>query len=614
MYIQADHDQFWARNLFDNVGSFHYNIMYTALHVAYCTDINSALKYIEGCYLHGRLQECQRVAGMKLISNEPIASLYKAKSLFKLYKRALTVFQQGEPEQNPNKYHDIMKNAKAVVSKLSAAMMNNYIDEEGKEMLDISMMDVIKGSNELNKVSHPHCMLCLCSDADLQKSHVFPKAMLKEFAESVPGRVGERVFTAVNTSFLSPKFLYQYSSSKTLRFYMLCPKCEDLVNKGGEIDFLQSFFLRIFNKADPAKALEQSVVTYGPWLYHFCIGLVFRCIASVTGIPDHANKHEMYQLFLACRKFLVSPNDSCETTPPKVYLFVNPSEVPHKYEDSCIKEALNAAGFCSFQTSNLSNGVYSRQSKTHFVIAHCGIINVLVKFSPDDYQLPSSWEVDQQGGTYVIPAEADREKDIPTGVWVVFQECSRSLHDHLTQCYFRKKDQPAEVISKEKFDTKEYSHLEAWDKCGQLYPRAFLQNPAVFRRLNMLPPGFQINHSSRVINLPANFTVLIHQAFWSNVGQSITLLVGVEEPKKKGIPAPFVIFYRLAAPNGVSMLMGFSVKIECSGYQLVNLCEVIPHQEKLTFPEEFIQKELSSTLAKKGFANLQSLVSFHAYK
>ena len=581
-------------------------------------DIDSALKYIEGCYLYGRLLECQGVADM--FPNEPMASLYKAKSLFKHYQKAMKFYAyEAIKQQNPKKHLAIMKNAKTVVSMLSAAMMNNYIDEEGKEMLDISMMDVIRGSNELNKVSHPHCMLCLCSDADLQKSHVYPKSMLKEFAESIPGRVGERVFTMLNTSGLSPKLLYHYSSPKTVRYFMLCRRCEDLVNKGGEIDFLESFFLKIFNKTDPAKALEQSVVTYGPWLYHFCVGFVFRCIASGTGISQYANEREIYQLFLACRKFLVSPNDSCETTPPKVYLFINPSEVPHKYEDSCVQEALNAAGFVSFQSNDLSEGVKPRPLKAHFVIAHCGIINVLVKFSPDDYQLPSSWEVDPQGGTYVIPAEADREKDIPPGVWMVFEEVSESFHNHFTESLFRKKDRPPDVKPSPEFDTKQYSHLEAWSNCGRI-PTAYIQSPEIFTTVSMLPSGFKIDHFSGEVTLPASFSVLIHHVYWSNdVPSGITLLVGVDESPKKSTPAPFVIFCHIA-PHG-AFFVGFSVKFDGTNYNLINLSEVTPQQhdyEELyqvaANAEVFINERLPSSLVKKGFPNFQSLLSLHAYK
>lgn len=582
-----------------------------------CTDKKSALKYIEGCYHYSKFHECQRVADA--ISKEPLALLFKAKCSFKLYRRALSLYELedlGQP--NTQQYLAILKNIKAVLSMLSTALSKGYIDEEGKEQLDIAMMNLIRGSNELNRVMHPRCMLCLRCDVNLQKSHVYPRSLLKEFAESIEEREGGRLFTMINASSL--KWLYHYSSPKDVRFFMLCSQCEDLVNKGGEIDFHQSFFLQIYNKSEPSQIMEQTTVAYGRWLYHFCISLVFRCIASSTGIPELVNKQEIYGLFLACREFLMSP-DTSDSTLPKVYLFINPTQVPPRYEHCCLREALNAPGFFTIQTAELSDGLAARPLKAHFAIAHCGIVNILLKFLPGDEVLfPSNWEINPQGGEYTIPAESDREKNIPEGIWSMFKQISKSFHHHITESLFRKKDKPPEVkISHHhsEIGTRQYPHQEAWSESGIL-PNTYLQNPELFSIMNMLPAGFKIECFSGDVILPPHFIVLTHHTFMSADGVGVTLLVGVKESTNKSMPIPFVIYCRLVTLGG--LFVGFSVKVEKNTYQLKNLCETDLHQyseeiqQDAEAAENFIVDFLPAALTKKGLANFQSLVHNYVCK
>lgn len=592
---------------------------YSTDHFLYVTDTKSALDYIEGCYHCSKFHECQRVADA--ISKEPLALLFKAKSLFKIYQRALNSYELENLDQpNTQQYLAILKNVKAVISILGTALRKGIIDEEGKEQLDISMMNLIRGSNELNKVMHPRCMLCLRSDVSLQKSHVYPRALLKEFAESIEEREGGRLFTMVNTT--SPKWLYHYSSPKDVRFFMLCSQCEDLVNKGGEIDFHQSFFLQIYNKSEPSQVMEQTTIAYGQWLYHFCISLVFRCIVSATGIPELINKHEIYALFLACREFLMSPERASEGNLPKVYLFINPTQVPSGYEHRCLREALNAPGFFSIQSTDLSDGLSIRPLRAHFAVAHCGIINILMKFLPaDEVLVPPNWEINPQGGKYIIPAEGDREKDIPEGIWSMFQEISKSFHRHITESLFRKKDKPPEMKAPQLHSgigTHQYPHQDAWNRSGIMVD-TYLHNPELFSLLSMLPSGFKIDrHSSEVI-LPSCFIVLTHHTFTSSDGAEVTLLVGVKESAKESMPpVPFVIYCRFLTLGG--FFVGFSVKFEESTFQLSNLCETDLHQHSeeihqgANAAEKFISDFLPTALTKKGFANFQSLIHIHAYK
>ena len=572
---------------------------------------------MKGCYNYQKFHECQRIAESDAICKEPTASLYRAKCLFQLYRKALNLYEFEKLEQqNVQKYLGILKHVKTVISLLGAALQESYIDEEGKEQLDVAMMDIIRGSNELNKITHPRCMLCLRSDVSLQKSHVYPRSLLQEFAESIEEREGGKLFTMVNST--SPKWLYRYSSSKDVRYFMLCLQCEDLVNKGGEIHFHRVFFLKIYNKSEPSQVMKETTLTYGPWLYHFCISLVFRCITSATGIPEIVNRHEVYNLFLACRRFLVSPDEVSETTLPKVYLFINPTQVPKKFEHCCLREALNAPGFFTIQTTDLLDGFSVKPLKGHFAVAHCGIINILLKFYPaDEVSLPSDWEVNPQGGIYTVPAEGDREKNIPEGVWSMFQQISKTYHHYIVQSLFQKKDRPPEVKKFTEIDTHQYPHQKAWSKSG-IFPDSYLYNSESASLMSMLPSGFKIDCFTREVILPAKYSILTHHTFVSPDEAKVTLLAGVVE-SDSSMPTPFIIFCRFVSLGG--FFVGFSVTdFDKTTYHLKNMCETdlnkFPEeiQQGATFAKEFISELFPPSLMKKGITSLQSLVYNHIYK
>ena len=580
------------------------------------SDIDSALKYIKNCYNHNRFAECIHVANR---FKEPSALLYKAKCLFKIYRRALNLYEL-EKQQNIQQYLSILKDAKAAVSMLGTALDKNSIDKEGKEQLDIAMVNVIRGLNELYKVIHPHCMLCLRTDVSLQKSHVYPKSLLKVIADTTEEREGGKVFTMANA--LSPKWHYHYSSPKDVRYYMLCSHCEDVVNKGGENDFFQAFFSQLYDRNGPCRPTKETTVAYGPWLYHFCISLVFRCIAAVTGIPELVNKHEIYNLFLKCRKFLLSSEEPCDDTLPSVYFFINPNEVPNKYEHCCLQEALTSPGFCTIQTTDLSEGLQIRPLKGHYIMAHCGIINVLLKFSPaDEVSIPCNWEINPQGGEYTIPAEINKDKDIPEGIWTAFEQVSKSFYDHIMKSLFRKKDKPPDVKKSRNSTGVECQSPKqpAWSTI----PQSYLDNPESISVINMLPPGFEIDCFSGKVILPQGFILLIHSTFVSATSDeaNITLLIGVKEcAKAKNLDklVPFVVLCRFASIG--ACFVGYSVNFEKDICHFSNLCEtdLIQNSDEIQLAEKdakiFVRDSLPAALKEKGFVNLKSLIYNHIHK
>ena len=189
-----------------------------------------------------------------------------------------------------------------------------------------------------------------------------------------------------------------------------------------------------------------------------------------------------------------------------------------------------------------------------------------------------------------------------------------SANIHITNSLFRKKDKPPEVKTSTESQGYQYPHQEAWNKSGIL-SQSYIYNPESFSVLNMLPTGFEI--SSEVI-LPPGFAVLTHHTYVSTDEEDVTLLIGVKESKNESIPVPFVIFCKFFSLGG--FIVGFYVTFEKDTYLFNNMCETdLYHhseeiQQSVKSAEKFINDVLPSSLAKKGFANLQSLVYNHVYK
>ena len=147
-----------------------------------------------------------------------------------------------------------MEDVKKVIEILGMALDQGKIDDDGRKYLDIAMMNLIRGSNELHKLKYSRCMLCLKGNRKLQKSHIYPRAGLKTLSENVEKREGDQLFTFVNAP---PKWQYQYSSPKTVTYFMLCSECEHLINTGGEMSFHKHFFVSLYDKENPSSFLEE---------------------------------------------------------------------------------------------------------------------------------------------------------------------------------------------------------------------------------------------------------------------------------------------------------------------------------------------------------------------
>ena len=589
----------------------------------FCVGLDDLLVYCDTTYKTSQFSDCiqmaEKITALAKDKDQNMflsALVYKAKCMYRMYRQKLNLYELL-CEQDAKKYRTIMDNVKTVIEILGMALDQNVIDDEGKKFLDIAMMNLVRGSNELNKLKYSRCMLCLRGNRKLQKSHIYPRAGLKTFSGSVERREGGKLFTVVNAP---PKWQYQYWSPKTVTFFMLCSECENIINTRGERDFHQHFFLSLYDNDNPQSFLEEKQIHYGPWLYHFCISLIFRGLASGAGVPEVVNDDEIYDLFTTCRNFLlnVAGNGSNH---PTLYVFINPAEVPDEYNTTILPGALNAPGFFTIQTEDLIEGLSLPPTNAHFAVAHFGKINILYKFSPSaDATLPTEWKISPLCGTYNIPQESTRAIGIPPGVWKMFEAISKMWHSHIFGSLFLKKDKPPRELqvttkaigARADHDVAEHPHIQAFSGSVAMN-EDYLNNPTIFNVLSLLPDGFQIDYKSGKVVLPNPFIILTHHTYTKSDeddGTVITLFVGIRQDQKK----PIIILCRFVAQGG--FYVGYAVN-DCDTLTLENLCETdlkqYPEVMQIASQnaEEFITTCLPQSLRRKGFNNLQCVLHFY---
>ena len=488
--------------------------------------------------------------------------------------------------------------------KLASKKGNGDLDEESLKCLDISLMDISREGNE-NVKKYRYCLLCKRSNSEIQHSHVLPKAILECFTASMGQTVGKKAFKAIN---FPMKKRFRYFTSKELAFYTFCKHCEKIFNDEGEKGFL-NFFKEIYNSEDTDTLKKEHKLEYGPWLYHFCVSFIFRGIATSTGIPDYMESSEVYQCFLKCRKFLMGDYTLDSPELPQILLLFNPTTVPQEYKLQVLNCVLIAPGFFFCDSVSLANGSIVEPPVAQFMVAHIGIMNMLVVFSKDKSEsVLDKHKVLPFGGTCIVPH--DSERVLPKGMWKMFSSLSADYRRETQESFFHKKDKvpihiqtvetEAEMIKQEAFKIMSASlkdrHLFA-DQCEQ-------KSPVI---LNLLPETFIIAKESSVVSLPPDHHFLLHFHKFDENEQGSTALIGLFT--KKGQPVkPFVIHYQFNLTHG--FCVGFYLSE--SGEVKDLICDTSPEEESVRILVERVQKSIPIALPVilnvKGFVNMQSLI------
>ena len=124
------------------------------------------IKYAEGCYKFGIYFEAAKFCSM-IITNSDLdrelldnAKLLKGKALFYSYQRKLLYLMEKKnlmsKEEEKRMIDECFVVMKEAIALLGRALDNSYIDAEGSKLLDWSMMDCVRETNQLNL-----CKRCL---------------------------------------------------------------------------------------------------------------------------------------------------------------------------------------------------------------------------------------------------------------------------------------------------------------------------------------------------------------------------------------------------------------------------------------------------------------------
>lgn len=572
------------------------------------------MAYAGGCYEHCKyiecLSSCDKLLGIDAVEQNfkyQIQAL-RCKALFKIYQTDFGLLRNEQDSLSTQEFHEREKSCydklHRVIGRLGAAFDKKSIDDEGLLILDYAMINLICGTNELNKLRR--CMLCLQQCHDLKRSHIIPKSVLEIFRTGFIHHQGNKGLIVAGAQ--SSRGLV-YHSEKTITKFMLCGNCEMLLSKEGEQDFVTNFFKKIYNPSNFETLMEGRKLSYQSWLYHFCIGVIFRAIAGFVGIPNVMNHHEVYSLFTRCRKFLLE-GTCCAVALPEVHVLANPTKIPCEYEKEWVNEALVEPAFFDIPNIRLSNGNACHFPEAHFFVIHFGILNMLITFSPaGDVPIPEQFFINPNGGMFVVPPEEQRLEFLPEGIKTVFGRVSENIKEDMIKFLFRReKPFPSVVATKEadKAMQDTVGLIEAINTDFDLLMKSG-------SKINYLPTCFHIDEETKTFQLPPDYHMMVHATCTIPVQEfAFTYFIGIVSP----LLQPFVIVHQHSKTNVkcFGFLIsddGITVKEYIISTLLVNHPGIVQELDSLTATLSDI---LPILLPTKGFKDIKALINYFKYR
>ena len=397
------------------------------------------LQLIECCYKCKLFEKCIELTTLSSTADSHEAHLYKAKCLYSLYRREHEYLRRHYELLNKQvadqKTSTCYSKAEECIRLLSVLLDNDAIDVEGSRMLDQAMLDYIHKTNKLNKLRR--CLLCR-TKTNLKRSHLWPKSFLKRYSLHTKGDFSSRIFV------LCTPECYKEKSPGEVTYWMLCGKCEQRLSQNGEDKFSINIFEVICSDSNNN---DDEYVSYGPWLYNFMIGMLFRSFIFFDLTAEHN------AIFLHCRHHLLSlpvkyaqeadnpvsedatmevlksPDSHCDITKAKAeflspFLLINPTklDVDHPRKSMLVR-ALFDAGSAKMSTFSLQTGKHDLSGQHHFITIRLGNLNFLLKLKAStDYVPPPGSLINPSGGKLFVPAEKNRWDCIPEGLWVAIDK------------------------------------------------------------------------------------------------------------------------------------------------------------------------------------------------
>lgn len=453
----------------------------------------------------------------------------------------------------------------------------------------------------------------------LIKSHIFPKSILERFAHAVPFPNDLRVISHIPSLAMKQNFQQKLVSPGSLTLFMLCSSCENIISSHGETQFLPELFDKFYDPKDPSKSTGEQVIEYGPELYNFCIGLIFRTLYWSKG--KYTNENELYQLLQQCRQYLLKLQSKLMPNPedmPEVFLLISPlsveeSELKHGFMNS----VLSGTCFAIAANNNLSTGDFLPRSfiQLQYFLIHLGAINILVKLTPSkDFELPMQFHISPQCGSYHIPPESARKALLPQGILSIFQllaqinekkwlEAPESIYRP-----FEKKaiSQPAASVAAA-YGIMSGRESEV-DQSFHIQPSP---NPSTPKVIDFMPSQFFVRpYQQPMLELPPGHRILLHETAGDSLsGNTIFIVLDVSHSGNK----PYVIWHYYN--QGIQINFGFFITASDSNLEVGDFLVSTKEKFRVEHFQEVMKTKsnacniLPGVLRAKGFFNLQSLLN-----
>ena len=320
-------------------------------------------------------------------------------------------------------------NAKKAIGDLGFALDHGILDEDGSYLLDLAMINHVVIRKQLKDCQR--CLLCRRRGVKLKESHTIPKFLLKEMTNQTSKRLKEKGLNidGVGVTYSCRGKFRADTANTTLKYTLLCERCEQCLSQNGEDQFRKEFIPSIYSDSD-----EVQTVVYDSTLYSFCMGVLFRSFVN-NGFFYFANADEIYSLLIACRQHLIQlpvkviEKKEIEFPPPvtgirhmalpNVYMIFNPYQLHVPNRTLLFLAAPMYTGACTWYLSTPLN----KEQKTlglvcHAVVVHMAVCNVIVPFSPaQNAQLDEMFRIDPQGAMYPVLPEISRWSATPQGVF-----------------------------------------------------------------------------------------------------------------------------------------------------------------------------------------------------
>ena len=147
---------------------------------------------------------------------------------------------------------------------------------------------------------------------------------------------------------------------------------------------------------------------YGPWLFNFCVGIIFRALCFLR-MPQFSNDKEVYEIFCKCRDYLLRLKTSQERD--KMPCDIGELSIL----PSSVAEHSSAFRGAFISVTNMKHDEYMPDecNKIHFILIHLGNVSIVLKLRPaKNVKLPACLCVSPNGGEFQLPTLCEFRKEL----------------------------------------------------------------------------------------------------------------------------------------------------------------------------------------------------------